>query len=105
LVALGYGMTGFSNHYWPITAGIALSGLGLGLFMPNGATWLMNIVPPTVRARVIGGYSSMIFLGQFLSPLILAPVAARVTTLSSAFLFAASVAAIAALLLAFSAER
>ena len=105
LIAIGYGMTGFSTLYWSITAGIALSGLGLGLFMPNGATWLMSFVPSTARARVIGGYSSMIFLGQFLSPLVLAPLTARVASLSSAFLFAAMIAAICAVLLAVSAER
>lgn len=105
LIALGYALTGLSEHYWPITLGIAISGLGLGLFTPNGAVWLMHIVPAQSRARVIGGYTAALFLGQFISPLVMAPVASQAASLGSVFLFAAGVAAIVATLLTASTER
>lgn len=88
-IALGYGLTSAGSSFWSITLGIALSGIGLGLFMPNGAAWLMRIVPADGRAPAIGRYAAMLFLGQFLSPLLLLPVTAGGASLSSAFLVAA----------------
>ncbi len=35
--------------------------------------WLAAIVPATVRGRAIGGLTTAIFLGQFLSPVVAQP--------------------------------
>ncbi|MFC6662260.1 hypothetical protein [Deinococcus multiflagellatus] len=39
---------------------------------PNLYAWLADLTPPAWRGRVTAGMSSAVFLGQFLSPLVLA---------------------------------
>ncbi|MBX8467137.1 MFS transporter [Deinococcus sp. RIT780] len=51
--------------------GLILGGLGGGLVFPNLYTWLADLTPPAWRGRVTAGMSSAIFLGQFLSPVLL----------------------------------
>jgi MFS family permease len=41
--------------------------------MPNMSIWLMTTVPEAIRGRALGGLSTAIFLGQFLSPIITQP--------------------------------
>ena len=48
-----------------------LSGLALGLLLPNLNLLLANHTPAGLRGRLLGGFSAAIFLGHFLSPLLL----------------------------------
>jgi len=52
-------------------AAMTLCGLGLGLFMPNIQLLLANGAPQALRGRLMGSYSASLYLGQFVSPLIL----------------------------------
>ena len=87
-MAVGFGIIAISDLYWLITLGLAITGLGAGLLMPNGNLWLIDTTAEAVRGRVIGGMSSAIFLGQFLSPLAAAPLI-EWTSLHTAFLITA----------------
>lgn len=51
-----------------------ITGLGMGLLMPNINTWLLQIVDVEKRGQFIGFLSSALFLGQFVSPLIVSPI-------------------------------
>ena len=51
-----------------------VAGIGAGLLVPNSTTCLMQMSSPATRGRVIGGMTSFVFLGQFLSPLIAQPL-------------------------------
>lgn len=86
-VAAGYIVIGNSFSFFQILAGLALAGLGNGMLMPNGSFWLMEAAPEHVRGKAVGGFTGMIFLGQFLSPVVMAPVVSAYT-LSGAFLAA-----------------
>lgn len=57
--------------------GLIVGGLGGGLVFPNLYTWLADLTPPAWRGRVTAGMSSAVFLGQFLSPLLLASPAGQ----------------------------
>ncbi|GEN27808.1 MFS transporter [Halovibrio variabilis] len=70
LAASGFVIIGFTQSYAMAIAGAAISGLGLGAFMPNTTTWLMRITPQRVRGRVFGGFTSTFFFGQFISPVV-----------------------------------
>ena len=52
-----------------------VAGLGMWAIMPNLSLWLMASTPPTVRGRLVGGMTASVFLGQFLSPLLVQPIA------------------------------
>ncbi len=59
-----------------LVPGLLVGGLGSGLVFPNLYAWLADITPVAWRGRVTVGMSSAVFLGQFLSPLLLtSPVA------------------------------
>ncbi|MBC8525194.1 MAG: MFS transporter [Chlorobium phaeobacteroides] len=88
-VATGYLLIGSADSYPQLLAGLACAGFGNGMMMPNGSFWLMEVVPERVRGKAVGGFTGMIFLGQFLSPVVMAPVV-LFCTLSGAFLFAAT---------------
>jgi MFS family permease len=64
---------------WPaLLCGLVVTGLGTGSTQPNMSVWLASITPPAVRGRVVGGFSTAISLGQFLSGFINQPVIDRV---------------------------
>ncbi len=88
-VATGYLFIGYADSYPQLLEGLACAGFGNGIMMPNGSFWLMEVVPERVRGKAVGGFTGMIFLGQFLSPVVMAPVVSFYT-LSGAFLFAAT---------------
>lgn len=93
MIAMSYLIVGTADSYALKTAGIACSGFGLGLFMPNSTVWLMSMAGEHARGRIMGGYTSMFFLGQFVSPIIAAPFAALSASLNGVFIGAAALAA------------
>ena len=78
VMAAGYGVISGATSYWQVLAGIAVSGLGFGLLMPNLNVWLTTVAPDAARGRAFGGLTTCVFSGQFLSPFVSQPLAARV---------------------------
>ena len=75
LMGIGYLLIGQSSNWAQVLTGIALCGMGVGLLMPNMSIWLMTTVPESIRGRALGGLSTAMFLGQFLSPIVTQPFA------------------------------
>jgi MFS family permease len=73
---VGFLLIAFAGQYWQVVAGLFVCGLGNGLVMPNTTLAIMAATPGAVRGRVLGGLSTAVFLGQFFSPVVAAPVAA-----------------------------
>ncbi len=73
LMGIGYLLIGQSSNWAQVLTGLALCGMGVGLLMPNMSIWLMTTVPEAIRDRALGGLSTAIFLGQFLSPIVTQP--------------------------------
>ncbi len=69
LMGAGYLLIGLGNGYTIVLTGLAVSGLGTGLMFPNLNVWLTLEVPAVIRGRAIGGLTTAIFMGQFVSPL------------------------------------
>ncbi|OUC15857.1 MAG: hypothetical protein B0A82_04620 [Alkalinema sp. CACIAM 70d] len=74
LMGLGYSIIATTHQYGGILAGLVLSGLGVGLVLPNINVWLNAKTPIARRGKVLGGLTSCIFLGQFCSPIVLQPI-------------------------------
>ncbi|MFZ9888003.1 MAG: MFS transporter [Myxococcota bacterium] len=70
-----------------VFAGTFLAGLGFGLQMPVLTTWIAEVTPVDKRGRVLGGFAAAVFFGQFISPLVAAPVIERVGLRGSTGLF------------------
>jgi len=65
-----------------------LSGLGMGMMIPNTNMWVMKITPTEIRGKEIGKLTTFWFMGQFLSPIIIFPVL-NILSLSSTFMLLA----------------
>ncbi len=74
LTAIGQLIIGLGDSYQIVLCGLIVSGLGFGLIMPNFSNWLATIVPDHLRGRALGGLTTFIFLGQFISPILSQPV-------------------------------
>ncbi|MBO6784057.1 MAG: MFS transporter [Alphaproteobacteria bacterium] len=57
--------------------GMLIAGIGFGPLMPTLNAWLLSLAPVTVRGRLVGGLTFCQFLGFFLSPFFVHPVAER----------------------------
>ena len=70
------GIAGFFYFLEPSYASILLSavftGVGLGLITPAVLNMLAGVCTPTTSGRIMGGYSTFNYLGQFLSTFLIA---------------------------------
>lgn len=89
LMGIGFYVIYSATDYTTVVIGLGLSGLGLGLFMPNFSFWILEITPPQIRGRALGLTSTAIFLGQFLSPFAIQPLLNSGASIHEAFLLAA----------------
>ncbi|MFD9700193.1 MFS transporter [Lentzea sp. NPDC059081] len=74
LLGAGWLVIGIAHGVPLVTAGLLVGGFGIGLSVPNLNLRLADLAPPAHRGRVLSGLVAGIFLGQFLSPLVLAPL-------------------------------
>lgn len=88
LMAVGFFTISSATNYTTVVIGLGISGLGLGLFIPNFSFWILEITPPSIRGKAVGLTSSAIFLGQFASPFSVQPFLEFGNTLQDVFLYA-----------------
>jgi MFS family permease len=74
LMGIGYLLIGQSGGWAQVLVGLAIAGLGLGILMPNVSVWLSSVVSDETRGRALGGLSTAMFLGQFISPIVAQPL-------------------------------
>ena len=90
LLAAGFVCLAVSHTYVVVVVAMMLSGLGMGMMIPNTNMWVMKIAPPEIRGKEIGKLTTFWFLGQFLSPVIIFPVL-NLLSLPATFLLASGV--------------
>lgn len=71
MFGIGFLIVSLANEIWHVLGGNFVMGIGMGLPVPNGAAWLSSISPDPIRSRVLGFFNTFIFLGQFLSILLI----------------------------------
>ena len=87
-----------------IAMAVALFGVSQGLIMPTVMVWIGDVVPPSFRGRFSSYLGTFGFIGQFLSPILFAPVFMLVG-LKGVFLVGAGVGAVWFLMLLFGLGR
>lgn len=71
---------------------LLVAGVGVGLVMPTFTGWLSEGRPPATRGRAMGVMVSLMFFGQFLSPVLAHPIISR-SGISAVFIAAGVLAA------------
>ena len=59
---------------WIVVVAVALFGVSQGLIMPTVMVWVGAVVPPSFQGRFSSYLGTFGFIGQFLSPILFAPV-------------------------------
>jgi MFS family permease len=68
LAALGMAFLGLGTNWWMITAGCALSGIAVGIYIPHLYVLSTTLVPEALRGHSVGLATTSMFLGGFLYP-------------------------------------
>lgn len=69
LMGAGFAVVSQSGTLPPVMLGVLVTGSGLGLLIPNQTVWLMAHVPEGARGRASGLMTTLLFAGQFASPI------------------------------------
>ncbi len=70
----GFVGIGLAPGYGVLQFFAVVSGFGMGWFMVNSHTWMLERAHPSFRGRASGFMATAIFLGQFASPVVIQPV-------------------------------
>ncbi|MFI7001404.1 MFS transporter [Nocardia sp. NPDC050175] len=84
LLGIGWMLVGTAGTVVQVVAGLLVGGFGVGLAVPNLNLRLSDLAPAATRGRILSGLVTAIFLGQFVSPLIIAPLI-HATSINGAF--------------------
>ncbi|MGW5700796.1 MFS transporter [Amycolatopsis japonica] len=74
LMGAGWLVIGTAGTVAQVVTGLLAGGLGVGFVVPNLNLLLAESADPARRGRVLSGLVTGIFLGQFLSPLVVQPL-------------------------------
>lgn len=76
LLFMGIGsiMISYCQQYNLILMALCISGIGVGLLMPLGNLWIMTLAPENKRGVMVGYITTAVYIGQFLSPILLQPI-------------------------------
>jgi MFS family permease len=67
---VGFFIIYISKDIFGIVLALLITGIGLGLFVPNSTVWITSVTPESSRGRVLSVFMSFLFLGQFFSPFV-----------------------------------
>ncbi|KOV82986.1 transporter [Nocardia sp. NRRL S-836] len=95
LLGLGWLLAG-TGTLPGIVAGLLVGGVGVGLVVPHLNVQLAGMAAPQHRGRALSGLVAGIFLGQFLSPLVVAPLV-ELTGIAGAFAWTGAVTTLGAI--------
>ncbi|WP_069167414.1 MFS transporter [Nocardia altamirensis] len=84
LLGSGWILVGTASTVAQVVAGLLVGGFGVGLAVPNLNLRLSDLAPAALRGRILSGLVTGIFLGQFLSPLVVQPLI-QLTGIGGAF--------------------
>ncbi|ROM61959.1 MFS transporter [Pseudomonas brassicacearum] len=77
--AIGGGLMAVAGSHGLVVIAVLINGLGIGLMMPTLLTWIMSLVDFHQRGRAAGGFTSMFFAGEFVSPLVVLAITGGVS--------------------------
>lgn len=98
LAAAGLVGLALARSYTEVLVAILIHGIGVGMLVPNAMAPVMNALTPTTRGRGMGFFTAFLYLGQFVSPLVVGLAASLAGGLAHALLALAGLSALYAAL-------
>ena len=74
LLAAGFYITGVTSSIAVVVVAMFIAGFGVGCLLPNTNLWVIELTHHELRGRTLGILTTCLFLGQFLSPIVMEPV-------------------------------
>jgi MFS family permease len=96
LSGLGLIGLGLASSVGVVVAFAVITGLGNGFLLPSLLTWSLGSLTFEQRGRATGVWTSALFIGQFICPLVVLALSGAISGLTSALLVLGAVAVIAA---------
>ena len=72
-MAAGYYTLTLATSYYSSLLGMAIAGVGFGLYVPNQSAWILSVVSAQRRGFGVGLVTTAMFLGQFSAPILVQP--------------------------------
>lgn len=69
--AMGLYLLIHAQNYTQVLLAVFVHGIGVGMMVPNTMLPVMNAVTDINRGKALGGFTSSLYLGQFLSPILI----------------------------------
>lgn len=76
LLALGLWLLSRAQSYNEVLLAVSIHGFGAGLLVPNAMAPVMNALSASTRGRGLGVFTACLYIGQFVSPLVVALIGA-----------------------------
>jgi MFS family permease len=73
-LGIGYLIIFQASGYLGILSGLLTGGIGMGVLIPNSNVWIVTLSPESMRGRIVGGLTTAVFIGQFISPFFIQPI-------------------------------
>ena len=73
-LGLGFLVVFLVTDYLFLLLGLLITGIGMGVLIPNSNVWIVTLSPESMRGRIVGGLTTSVFIGQFISPFLIQPV-------------------------------
>jgi MFS family permease len=96
LLALGLWLLTRAQSYNEVLVAVSIHGLGAGLLVPNAMAPVMNALSANTRGRGLGVFTACLYIGQFVSPLVVAILGAFTRDLRSSIHWLAIASLVAA---------
>ncbi|MFC2122688.1 MFS transporter [Bacteroidota bacterium] len=90
---VGFATMSQASSVWLVILAMVLFGLGMGVIGPAVTVWTGESVPAQFRGRITSYLATFGFIGQFMSPIILSPIATSLG-LNAVFIVLAGVSAL-----------
>ncbi|GAB7528985.1 MFS transporter [Pseudomonas sp. 3A(2025)] len=77
LMSIGLCLLMQAHSYNAVLLAVFIHGVGAGLLVPNVMAPVMNALTASTRGRGLGGFTACLYLGQFISPVVVLALAAN----------------------------
>jgi MFS family permease len=74
VMGINHAFTFFAPSFAYVLVGQLIGGVGFGFLVPNFNVWISSSAPPFMRGRALGGFTTVLFVGQFLIPFVARPI-------------------------------